>query len=53
MKKHNISFVRLDGSMVQNHRMQAIERFNTDPRVSVMLISLKAGAYLRAATPST
>lgn len=43
MKRHNISFVRLDGSMVQNHRMQAIERFNTDPRVSVMLISLKAG----------
>jgi len=36
-------FVRLDGTMSQAAREQALQRFNTDPACTVFLISLRAG----------
>ena len=36
-------YVRLDGQMKRFDRASAIDRFKKDPKVKVMLISLKAG----------
>ena len=38
-----VTYVRLDGSMNQQKRAQAVSGFTTDPSISVMLVSLKAG----------
>ena len=38
-----VRYVRLDGSMTQGKRDEAIQAFKTNPEVSVFLISLKAG----------
>lgn len=38
-----IQYRRLDGSMTLASREQAVKEFNTDPEVTVMLMSLKAG----------
>lgn len=38
-----VSSVRLDGSMSLDQRKAIIEKFTTDPTVSVFLMSLKAG----------
>lgn len=38
-----IRFVRLDGSMPQAHRENAIRTFRTDPNTNVFLVSMKAG----------
>ena len=40
---NGIEFVRLDGTMSLSQRSAVIDRFNTDPSVTVMLISIKAG----------
>ncbi|KAL8257993.1 hypothetical protein R6Q59_030034 [Mikania micrantha] len=38
-----IQYRRLDGSMSLSSRDRAVKQFNTDPEVTVMLMSLKAG----------
>ncbi|GBG80826.1 hypothetical protein CBR_g31382 [Chara braunii] len=43
LKRKKFSFVRLDGSLSQHNREKAIRDFSTNPDVTVMLISLKAG----------
>lgn len=43
LRQCRIRFVRLDGSMVQAHRVAAIRTFAQDPSVTVFLISMKAG----------
>lgn len=43
LTKNKFKFVRLDGTMSQNQRKVAIETFNTDPSVTIFLMSLKAG----------
>ncbi|XVE66388.1 hypothetical protein DITRI_Ditri08aG0076500 [Diplodiscus trichospermus] len=40
---HNINYRRLDGTMSLAARDRNVKDFNTDPEVSVMLMSLKAG----------
>ena len=39
----DICFVRLDGSLTQAARVAAIEAFNSDDRITVFLVSTKAG----------
>jgi DNA repair protein RAD5 len=43
LKEEGIRFARLDGSMSQRAREKAIENFRKDPKVNVMVMSLKAG----------
>ncbi|ORY83421.1 hypothetical protein LY90DRAFT_448780 [Neocallimastix californiae] len=43
LKKANINYVRLDGQMSRIKRNESIQKFKNDPKISVMLISLKAG----------
>ena len=43
LQQAGIKFVRLDGSMSQGQRTQAIQRFNDDSSIKVFLISTKAG----------
>ena len=43
LRELGVSFVRLDGSMSQGHRENAVQSFNNDPKVKVFLISMKAG----------
>uniref|UniRef100_A0A5B7BEX3 Helicase-like transcription factor CHR28 n=1 Tax=Davidia involucrata TaxID=16924 RepID=A0A5B7BEX3_DAVIN len=38
-----LQYRRLDGTMTLNSRDRAVKEFNTDPEVTVMLMSLKAG----------
>ncbi|EFJ37917.1 hypothetical protein SELMODRAFT_73550 [Selaginella moellendorffii] len=45
-----IQFSRIDGSMSAGKRVAAIKRFSEDPDVVVMLISLRAGLNLVAAS---
>ncbi|KAL4347297.1 hypothetical protein GQ457_17G004550 [Hibiscus cannabinus] len=40
---HGISYRRLDGKMTLFSRDQNVKDFNTDPEITVMLMSLKAG----------
>jgi len=49
----NIAFVRLDGQTPINERMQLIDRFNNEPKLSIFLLSTRAGGLginLTAAT---
>ncbi|KAJ3082260.1 hypothetical protein HK102_001822 [Quaeritorhiza haematococci] len=43
LKSEGFKFVRLDGRMVRPDRTAAMEKFKSDPSVTIMLISLKAG----------
>ena len=43
LRAEGIAFVRLDGSMSQPAKDEALRRFATDADVRVMLLSLKAG----------
>ncbi|XP_057528095.1 helicase-like transcription factor CHR28 isoform X1 [Amaranthus tricolor] len=43
LNEHCIQYRRLDGSMSLAARDRAVREFNTDPEVTVMLMSLKAG----------
>ncbi|XP_076882624.1 helicase-like transcription factor CHR28 [Bidens hawaiensis] len=43
LNQHRIEYRRLDGSMSLASRDRAVKQFNTDPKVTVMLMSLKAG----------
>ena len=49
-----VIFRRLDGSMSQQDRSKAIAQFNEDPKIQVLLLSLKAGGVgLNLTTAST
>ncbi|KAM7261686.1 hypothetical protein ACFE04_020763 [Oxalis oulophora] len=41
--QHNIKYRRLDGKMSLASRDKAVKDFNSDPQITVMLMSLKAG----------
>ncbi|TYJ40441.1 hypothetical protein E1A91_A04G140800v1 [Gossypium mustelinum] len=43
LRHHGISYRRLDGTMTLTARDRNVKDFNTDPEVTVMLMSLKAG----------
>ncbi|KAF5772220.1 putative DNA helicase chromatin remodeling SNF2 family [Helianthus annuus] len=43
LNQYSIEYRRLDGSMSLSSRDRAVKQFNTDPEVTVMLMSLKAG----------
>ncbi|KAK9063856.1 hypothetical protein SSX86_017728 [Deinandra increscens subsp. villosa] len=43
LNQYLIEYRRLDGSMSLSSRDRAVKQFNTDPEVTVMLMSLKAG----------
>ncbi|XVF67050.1 hypothetical protein PTKIN_Ptkin10aG0089900 [Pterospermum kingtungense] len=43
LRTHDINYRRLDGSMSLAARDRNVKDFNTDPEVTVMLMSLKAG----------
>ncbi|CAI5483785.1 unnamed protein product [Closterium sp. Yama58-4] len=42
-KRAKVLYVRLDGSMAQQQRERAINEFRENPKVEVLLVSLKAG----------
>jgi SNF2 family DNA or RNA helicase len=43
LEQHNIKFVRLDGSMTVKARTKVLSEFKTDPDITVLLVSIKAG----------
>ncbi|KAF9597070.1 hypothetical protein IFM89_015261 [Coptis chinensis] len=43
LSRSNISFVRLDGTLNQQHREKVIKQFSEDENIMVLLMSLKAG----------
>ncbi|CAB4431103.1 unnamed protein product [Rhizophagus irregularis] len=43
-KDANVKFVRFDGKMFRNQREEAVNNFNNDPEIKVLLISLKCGS---------
>ncbi|GMJ03408.1 SNF2-RING-HELICASE-LIKE 2, chromatin remodeling 28 [Hibiscus trionum] len=43
LRRHRINYRRLDGTMTLVSRDRNVKEFNTDPEVTVMLMSLKAG----------
>ncbi|XP_031284842.1 helicase-like transcription factor CHR28 [Pistacia vera] len=43
LNQHCIQYRRLDGTMTLPSRDRAVKDFNTDPEITVMLMSLKAG----------
>jgi len=43
LKEQQIVYTRLDGSLSNSQRQLALQRFQLDPAVTVMLVSLKAG----------
>ncbi|CAB4386286.1 unnamed protein product [Rhizophagus irregularis] len=43
-KDANVKFVRFDGKMLHNQREEAVNNFNNDPKIKVLLISLKCGS---------
>ncbi|TKA82664.1 hypothetical protein B0A55_01475 [Friedmanniomyces simplex] len=43
LEEHEIGFTRLDGTMSIGQRTRVMELFKTDPRVTVILVSIKAG----------
>lgn len=44
LRKNKFRFVRYDGSMRQEHREDALEAIRSDPAITVILISFKAGS---------
>lgn len=43
LRKRNVGYSRLDGSMKRADRTNAIVSFQSDPETVVMLVSIKAG----------
>ncbi|GAA0169956.1 hypothetical protein LIER_24330 [Lithospermum erythrorhizon] len=43
LDKYGVTYRRLDGTMTLPSRDKGVKEFNTDPKVTVMLMSLKAG----------
>jgi SNF2 family DNA or RNA helicase len=43
LEQHNIKYVRLDGSMSIKARSHVLTEFKTDPDITVLLVSIKAG----------
>eukprot|EP00026_Physarum_polycephalum_P000850 Phypoly_transcript_00851.p1 GENE.Phypoly_transcript_00851~~Phypoly_transcript_00851.p1 ORF type:complete len:1234 (+),score=266.85 Phypoly_transcript_00851:200-3901(+) len=43
LSAHNIRYVRLDGKMSHDQRQDSMHKFETDPTISIFLLSLKAG----------
>jgi SWI/SNF-related matrix-associated actin-dependent regulator of chromatin subfamily A3 len=43
LRKREVGYTRLDGSMKRADRTNAIVSFQTDPETVVMLVSIKAG----------
>ncbi|KAG9748136.1 hypothetical protein KCU59_g4126, partial [Aureobasidium melanogenum] len=43
LKDNNIGFLRLDGKLSVSARTAVLDRFKTDPSISVCLVSIKAG----------
>ncbi|KAK4541632.1 hypothetical protein LTR36_007776 [Oleoguttula mirabilis] len=43
LEDHNIGYVRLDGTMSVKQRTAVLDRFKSDPDVTVILVSIKAG----------
>lgn len=43
-KDANVKFVRFDGKMLRNQREEAVNNFNNNPEIKVLLISLKCGS---------
>ncbi|CAB5347149.1 unnamed protein product [Rhizophagus irregularis] len=43
-KDANVKFVQFDGKMLRNQREEAVNNFNNDPKIKVLLISLKCGS---------
>lgn len=44
LKRHDLKFVRYDGAMRNDHREASLERLKSDPKVRVLLCSLRAGS---------
>lgn len=44
LKRHDLRFVRYDGAMRNDHREASLERLKTDPKVRILLCSLRAGS---------
>ena len=42
-KRNNIQYVRLDGSLNQKKRAEVLKQFKENPKIQIILISLKAG----------
>ena len=43
LRRVGLEYARLDGSMPQARRMESVEAFGASPRLTVLLVSLKAG----------
>ncbi|KAI7396293.1 hypothetical protein KC328_g5375, partial [Hortaea werneckii] len=43
LQDHEIGFLRLDGSMSVKQRTDVLSRFNSDPTITTLLVSIKAG----------
>lgn len=43
LKRQGFRFVRLDGTMTQRDRERVLRQFATDPKVSLLLVSLLSG----------
>lgn len=44
LRRHSFNYVRYDGSMKPQERESALERIRSDPSVTIILISFKAGS---------
>ena len=42
-KRNNIQYVRLDGSLNQKKRSEVLKQFKENPKIQIIMISLKAG----------
>ena len=42
----NVTFLRLDGSVPSNDRMNLVNRFNNDPSIDVFLLSTSVGKFV-------
>lgn len=42
-KRNNIQYVRLDGSLNQKKRSEVLQQFKENPKIQIIMISLKAG----------
>jgi SNF2 family DNA or RNA helicase len=43
LSTYNISYLRLDGSMLAPKRAEAVHTFNNDPSIRVFLMSITCG----------
>jgi SNF2 family DNA or RNA helicase len=44
LNRHSIANVRFDGKVTQKNRQSVVNRFKTDPKIRVMLLTLSCGA---------